>query len=953
MFGGSVRTVSVRLAAEIAGYVTNMRQAGQATKAFSGELQTLSETSKAKFNDVTRFGLVAGAALVGFAAAAVAMAAKFDKEMSNVAAASGATGKALADLRTAAIVAGRDTAFSASQAATAEAELAKAGISVSDILGGALKGSLALAAAGQIDLGDAATYSAKAMNEFGLKGSAVPHIADVLAAAANNSATDVKGMADSLNQVGLVANQTGLTLEDTAGTLALFAQNGLAGSDAGTSFKTMLQALQAPSERTAGLMQELGINAYNAQGGFIGITNLAQQLKDKLGPLTQAQRDNALAQIFGSDAVRAAGVLYKEGAAGLEEWISGVNKSGAATDTARIKMDNLSGDIERLKGSVETLAITSGTGANGGLRQLAQAADGLVNAFADIPGPIQTAIVDIAGISGVTLLLGTGFVKAKGALGELTSTLSDMGPAGEKAATGLGKAGSVLGKAGLWGAGALLAYEGIKALADVIDNRTDPIVHDVDALTDSFARFAETGKVTGEFAKTFGEDLSGIGKDIATITAAEKELGQIRTVATRTDYTSKVVSRYAPIAENRVKAGETNALGDFSASDAALTNLVNNGQALAARSNFDAFRVEAVAAGKGLDWVYAQFPKYLDASNGLARQNGTTAASLMHVSTSAASVSIGMDEAIASGSKLADVLNSLSGANEDYGKSNIAAEQALADLNKQLKENDKNKVKDRKSLVDTTQAGRDNLKMILATIDTDKQQFQTMYAKKLQTEDSTAALKDATAQYDAYIGRLRTSLINEGFNATQVDALLKLYGAIPPIVSTTVEAPGLVEANDTASGYKRLMDQMDGRVVATDFVTKFQTKGTPPPNYFHGNRWGGAYEHAAVGLLSQASMYSTASPGRYMIAEPETGGEGFVPRYGNYARSTSIIDQEARWYGGRFVPNTSNGSSGGGGSSYSPSVTYAIYPQQANFSTMDLQAIQARHDAHLRVGRRH
>lgn len=953
MFGGSVRTVSVRLAAEIAGYVTNMRQAGQATKAFSAELQTLSETSKAKFNDVTKFGLLAGAALVGFAAAAVTMAAKFDKQMSDVAAASGATGKALADLRTAAITAGRDTAFSASEAATAEAELAKAGISVSDILGGALKGSLALAAAGQIDLGDAATYSAKAMNEFGLKGAAVPHIADVLAAAANNSATDVKGMADSLNQVGLVANQTGLTLEDTAGTLALFAQNGLAGSDAGTSFKTMLQALQAPSEKTAGLMQELGINAYNAQGGFIGITNLAQQLKDKLGPLSQAQRDNALAQIFGSDAVRAAGVLYKTGAAGLEEWISGVNKSGAASDTARIKMDNLSGDVERLKGSIETLAITSGTGATTGLRQLAQAADGLVNSFASLPGWLQATIVDISGISGAALLLGVGFVKAKAAFGEFLDALKASGDAGIKAAEGLGRVGGVLGKAGLWGAGAFLAYEGIKALADVIDNRSAPIVHDVDALTDSFARFAETGKVTGEFAKTFGADLSGIGKDIATITAAEAELGRIRTVANYNDYTSKVVSRYAPIAENRVKAGETNALGDFSASDAALTNLVNNGQALAARSNFDAFRVGAVAAGKGLDWVYAQFPGYLEASNGLARQNGTTAASLMHVSTSAASVSIGMDEAIASGSKLSDVLNSLSGANEDYGKSNIAAEQSLADLNKQLKEDDKNKVKGRKSLSESTQAGRDNLKLIMSTIDADKQQFQTLYAKKLQTEDSTAALKDATAQYDDYIGRLRTSLVNEGFNADQVDALLKLYGAIPPVVSTTVEAHGLVEANNVASGYKWTMDQLDGKLVTTNVLTKYETSGTPPSSNWHGHRWGGAYEHAAVGVLRDASMYSATSPGRYMIAEPETGGEGFVPRYGNYARSTSIIDQEARWYGGRFVPNTSNGWGGGGGSSYSPSVTYAIYPQTANFSTMELQAIQARHDAHLRVGRRH
>jgi hypothetical protein len=305
--------------------------------------------------------------------------------------------------------------------------------------------------------------------------------------------------------------------------------------------------------------------------------------------------------------------------------------------------------------------------------------------------------------------------------------------------------------------------------------------------------------------------------------------------------------------------------------------------------------------------VYAQFPKYLDASNNLARANGMTANSMMHVSTSAATVTIGLDEAMSAGAKLADTLDALSGANEDYAKSNIAAEQALADLTKQLKDNDKNHVKGRKSLDDHTQAGRDNLKLMLATIDTDKQQFQTSYTKLLQTEDQTSALKDATAQYDAYIGRLRTALLNEGFNATQVDALLKLYAAIPPVASTTVEAPGLVEANNTASGYKRLMDQMDGRVVSTDFISQFQTKGTPPSQYWHGNRWGGAYEHAAVGLLRDASVYSVASPGRYMIAEPQTGGEAFIPRYGDPARSIGILGHAASWYG------MSVGRAGGGG----------------------------------------
>jgi hypothetical protein len=86
-------------------------------------------------------------------------------------------------------------------------------------------------------------------------------------------------MSAALNQAGLIASQTGLSIEDTTGTLAAFASAGLLGSDAGTSFKTMLQAVQAPSGKTKELMDDLGISAYDTAGNFIGITKFAGQLK--------------------------------------------------------------------------------------------------------------------------------------------------------------------------------------------------------------------------------------------------------------------------------------------------------------------------------------------------------------------------------------------------------------------------------------------------------------------------------------------------------------------------------------------------------------------------------------------------------------------------------------------------------------------------------------------------
>jgi TP901 family phage tail tape measure protein len=56
----------------------------------------------------------------------------------------------------------------------------------------------------------------------------------------------------SLRMGGLLANQTGLSLEDTVGTLSAFADHALIGSDAGTSLKVMLQRLTPQSKEAAG-----------------------------------------------------------------------------------------------------------------------------------------------------------------------------------------------------------------------------------------------------------------------------------------------------------------------------------------------------------------------------------------------------------------------------------------------------------------------------------------------------------------------------------------------------------------------------------------------------------------------------------------------------------------------------------------------------------------------------
>jgi TP901 family phage tail tape measure protein len=419
------RSVAVRLYANVSGYVAGMKTAQTATTGFISSL----EKSAAKRKALTDLGNAAGIMGVGFAAAAgatVFFAARFDQSMSKVQAATHESAKNMDLLRNAAIEAGQKTQFSATEAAAAEEALAKAGVSTADILSGGLKGAMSLAAAGGQDVADAAESAATAMTMFGLSGAAVPHIADLLAAAAGKAQGEVSDLSLALDQTGLIANQTGLSIEETTGALAAFASKGLIGSDAGTSFKNMLQRMNPVSAKAAALVDQYNISAFDQQGNFIGLAKYAQRLHDGLSGLTDQQRQSTMATIFGSDSVRAATVLYQDGAKGIQGWINKVNDQGYAAETAAIKMDNLAGDLEQLKGSLETAFITTGEGAQGPLRGLVQQLTKLTNIYIGLPPIVKQGGLEVAtflAVLGGGLFVASRVAVGLASLGESLTTL--------------------------------------------------------------------------------------------------------------------------------------------------------------------------------------------------------------------------------------------------------------------------------------------------------------------------------------------------------------------------------------------------------------------------------------------------------------------------------------------------------------------------------------------------
>lgn len=383
--------------ADTASYEAAMTRAGSTAKTVASGMEHTGRKSALIASGMTAAGL----AVAAFGVAAVKMAADFDQQMSTVQANTGATSAQMDQLRAAAIEAGASTVYSASDSADAINDLGKAGMSVTDILNGGLSGALNLAASDGMAVGDAAEYMANALSMFHLKGSQASQVADTLAAGAGKAVGNVSDFGEALNNCGAQANSFGMNVQETTGILALFAQNGTIGAEAGTQLNSMLMKLAAPSAEASNTMKELGISAYDAQHHFVGMANFAGQLQKAEKNLTDEQRNQANATIFGSYAIKAANYLYEAGESGVNKWTKAVSESGYAAEQAAAKNNNLKGDLENLSGSMESLMISVGEGAQGPLRKMVQGLDTLVDAFAGLPSGAQQTLVVMASLAGV------------------------------------------------------------------------------------------------------------------------------------------------------------------------------------------------------------------------------------------------------------------------------------------------------------------------------------------------------------------------------------------------------------------------------------------------------------------------------------------------------------------------------------------------------------------------
>jgi TP901 family phage tail tape measure protein len=379
----------------------------------------LSKTTKATKQDFAVAGAAISGAIIGIGATAVTKFADFEKTMSGVKAVLAPTKEEFDALSLKARQLGKDTTFSAQASAEAMEMLAKNGLTAKQILDGAADSSLALAAATGADLATAADISTSAMLSFGMSVKDLDKAVNGITGTTNISKFGIEDYSLALSQGGGVAASVGVNFSDFNASIAAISPLFASGSDAGTSFKTMLLRLVPQGDKARDAMKELGIITKDGKNQFFDATGKMKNMAEVSGILQKAfkglsdeQKNEAMNTIFGTDALRAASALANTGSEEFTKLKTAIDSTDAAKN-AKERLDNLNGSFEQLSGSVDELFITLGSMLAPAIRGIADiltfAANQLSNLymwFQTLPGPIQQVVGVFASIvAGGTLLV--------------------------------------------------------------------------------------------------------------------------------------------------------------------------------------------------------------------------------------------------------------------------------------------------------------------------------------------------------------------------------------------------------------------------------------------------------------------------------------------------------------------------------------------------------------------
>ena len=392
------KSAEYKLAIQIAGTIAS--SFNSSVGAAQSKLSALGKAAGTAMKAAAAASAAATAAVGAFAASSVKTGMEFDKSMSQVAATMGKTVDEVQDLRAFAQEMGATTAFSATEAADALNYMALAGYDAETSMA-MLPNVLNLAAAGSIDLASASDMITDAQSALGLTLDQTNAMVDQMAAASSKSNTSVAQLGEAILTVGGTAQYMAGGTQELNTVLGVLADNGIKGSEGGTHLRNMLLKLSAPTADATKLLNNLGVQVFDAQGNMRSFTQIFPELNAAMSDLTDQERLDAMATLFNSRDIASATALLGTTTERWEELGAAIGDSaGAADQMAKTQLDNLAGDITLFKSALEGAQIALSDQLTPSLREFVQFGSGalgeLTTAFQE--GGLDGAMEALGGI---------------------------------------------------------------------------------------------------------------------------------------------------------------------------------------------------------------------------------------------------------------------------------------------------------------------------------------------------------------------------------------------------------------------------------------------------------------------------------------------------------------------------------------------------------------------------
>lgn len=423
-------------------FFTTLDQAQSKSDGFAGKFENVGNRIANTGKNMT---LKVTTPIVGIGTAAALVGIKFESAMSNVQAVSGATAEEMAQLEGAAREAGATTSKSATDAADALGYMALAGWDVNRAMDSLLP-VLHLSEAGNIDLARASSLVTDTMAAMGLEADELDYYLDVLAQTARNSNTDIDQMAEAYLGVGGTLRGLNIPLDESAVALGMMANAGIKGSEAGNSLNKVLLNLTNPVGAAETAISDLGLEVFDNQGNFKGLTTVLMDLKDKTKDMTEEQQNYYLSSIAGSPHVKTMSALMNGLDDSYEDLAGAIaNADGALGDMRDTMVDNQKGSIDNLKSALEELGLKVYDVLKPAIAEATKFIQGLVDKLNSLTPAQQENIVKLAALAagiGPVLLVGGKLIAGIGTVTKLFGLFSGAtAAAGAASATAAGAAG--------------------------------------------------------------------------------------------------------------------------------------------------------------------------------------------------------------------------------------------------------------------------------------------------------------------------------------------------------------------------------------------------------------------------------------------------------------------------------------------------------------------------------